>query len=423
MFRNLILFSLLSYSYVFSQESPPPTRHREAAKEVKPSVVAASPKAAKSRRFVMDVVNSAVALPQTDQQDRLRVLSSAVEVVSPIAPKTAAELSREGVRIEAELIAAGQRPAASLFTSGQVDCKTATDFSQRIYPQNLAAAEQSLIGVLMKCPKQAGEIVRTKADAALEQDVLVPHLLMTLINLEAQDPGWAQRAFRDMFSSLPEKAGGDKPRASDFATMLAATAPKIDKDTVRDAGLKLLRWLGKQDDSGDKNLAINIVASAMKEALGKEGYKRALERDVIAQQVASLEGAPGRSSREEEESVSVAQSMTTMAVGSDQREQLKALPASMRARQAAAYGFAKGKSGDKPGAWSYFDVAFSAADEAWADRGDKNVAPLIQEVSEAAAQVDPMDALRRAQGLQDPSAKAIGMIAVARVVLSKDLQL
>ena len=38
-----------------------------------------------------------------------------------------------------------------------------------------------------------------------------------------------------------------------------------------------------------------------------------------------------------------------------------------------------------------------------------------------AAKVDPMDALRRAQGLQDPSAKAIGMIAVARVVLSKNL--
>ena len=67
-------------------------------------------------------------------------------------------------------------------------------------------------------------------------------------------------------------------------------------------------------------------------------------------------------------------------------------------------------------------MAYSAADEAWADRGGKNLAPMIQEVNEAAAQVDPIDALRRAQGLQDDSAKAIGMIAVARVVLSKNLQ-
>jgi len=192
---------------------------------------------------------------------------------------------------------------------------------------------------------------------------------------------------------------------------------------VRDAGLSLFQWLGKQEDSGDKNLAINITASAMKETLGEEAYKRALERDVIAAQVARLEGTPGESSREEEESVSVGQAMSTMASGADQREELKSMPASMRARQAAAYGFAKGTSGDKTTAANYFDIAFSAADEAWSDRGDKNVAPLIQEVSEAAAQVDPMDALRRAQALQDPSAKAVGMIAVARVVLGKNLQM
>lgn len=406
-----------------AQESAPPVRPKESTKEVSPEVAASSPKAAKSRKFVLDVVNSAVALPQSDQQDRLRVLDSAVQVLAPIDQKAAANLTKEGIRIESELIAIGEKPTVSLFAAGEVDCKSATEFAQRIYPQNVAAAEQSLIGVLTKCPKQAGEVVRTRADAALAQGVLAPRLLMALINLEPKNSGWAQSTLKTLFSSLPDKSSGDQANASDFATMLAATASKVDKDTVRDAGLDLFRWLGKQEDSPDKNLAINITASALRDALGEEGYKRALERDVTARQVAQLEGAEGQSAREEEESVSVAQSMTTIASGADQREQLKALPASMRARQAAAYGFAQGSSGDKAKAGNYFDVAFSAADEAWADRGSKNLAPLIQEVSEAAAQVDPLDALHRAQGLQDPSAKAIGMIAVARVVLSKNLQM
>jgi hypothetical protein len=39
-------------------------------------------------------------------------------------------------------------------------------------------------------------------------------------------------------------------------------------------------------------------------------------------------------------------------------------------------------------------------------------------VSEAAAQVDSLDALRRTRGLDDAAAQAIGMISVARVVAS-----
>src|SRR5258708_38752595 len=113
MFQKLFLAALLALSsFVSGQDTAPPIRPRESGKEANPAVVAAGPKAAKSRKFVLDVVNSAVALPQPDQQDRLRVLSSAVEVMSPIAPRTATELSKEGIRIEAELIAIGQKPAA-----------------------------------------------------------------------------------------------------------------------------------------------------------------------------------------------------------------------------------------------------------------------------------------------------------------------
>ena len=54
----------------------------------------------------------------------------------------------------------------------------------------------------------------------------------------------------------------------------------------------------------------------------------------------------------------------------------------------------------------------------WSNRAEsKTDAPeVVQEVSEAAAQVDPIAALKRSQALQDPSAEAISMLAVARVV-------
>ena len=69
----------------------------------------------------------------------------------------------------------------------------------------------------------------------------------------------------------------------------------------------------------------------------------------------------------------------------------------------------------------YFDIAFSSLDEVWSDRASiKASAPdVVQEVSEAAAQVDPIAALQRSERLQDPSAEAISMLAVARVVVGQ----
>src|SRR4051812_24687995 len=179
MFLRLVCTSLFLAFSASAQDTPPPVRPRETT-NARPTTGAEGPKAAKSRKFVLDVVNSAVALPQSDQQDRLRVLSSAVEVMAPIAPKNANELTKEGIRIEAELIALGEKPSVSLFTSGVVDCKTATDFAQRVYPQNVVAAEQSVIGVLTKCPKQAGDVIRMRADAALSQSMVAPRLVMAL---------------------------------------------------------------------------------------------------------------------------------------------------------------------------------------------------------------------------------------------------
>ena len=106
--------------------------------------------------------------------------------------------------------------------------------------------------------------------------------------------------------------------------------------------------------------------------------------------------------------------------GTDSSDELSSLPASMRARQAAAHGFAAGTSGNRKLADRYFDVAFSAVDDVWQHRSpDANAPAVIEEVSEAAAQVDAPAALVRAQHLQDPSAQAISMLAVARVVLGQ----
>jgi hypothetical protein len=105
-------------------------------------------------------------------------------------------------------------------------------------------------------------------------------------------------------------------------------------------------------------------------------------------------------------------------VGNDQTESLAKLPPSRRAREAAANGFATGTGGDRKLAERYFDIAFTAVDEVWAGRSpEKDAAAVVEEVSEAAAQVDSITALQRAQKLQDPSARAIGMLAVARVVV------
>jgi hypothetical protein len=52
---------------------------------------------------------------------------------------------------------------------------------------------------------------------------------------------------------------------------------------------------------------------------------------------------------------------------------------------------------------------------------EQNAAAVIEEVSEAAAQVDSVNALTRAENLRDPSAEAIAMLAVARVVAGSGL--
>jgi hypothetical protein len=156
----------------------------------------------------------------------------------------------------------------------------------------------------------------------------------------------------------------------------------------------------------------------MKSALGEKEYSNALASDVLAQQAAQTAGQQAEVEHAPEESASVLDAMS--GTGVDRSKRLEALRPSQRAREAAASGFAEGTEGSGRLAQRYFAIAFGALDDLWKEReSHPDVHAVIQEVSEAAAQVDPVAALRSTQQLADPAAQAIGMVAVARVVASQ----
>jgi hypothetical protein len=368
------------------------------------------------QKFVLDTVNMAVALPEPDPQDRLRVLASAANVISPIDQKIAKNLWREGVRIESDLIRIGQTPAVSLMSGNQADCAGAQSFVENLPENSMLAAEQSLIGAITTCPKQTLDIVARKLDAALQKNIVAARALMATMEAEGPKSRWSQTHFVEMFGSLPDpqKNAGE---AENFAAMYARMSGEVDKDAAQKTGVQLLEWLGKLDDSGMRTLAINIASGAMKQALGEQGFRDALSSDVVAASAVrnAENGAPGKVERPPIESASVLAAMKESSA--DQSDRLRDLAPTQRAREAAAHGFAAGTSGDKQQAGKYFDMAFAAVDEVWASRTpEQNTAAVVEEVSEAAAQIDSVNALTRAQSLRDPAAQAIAMLAVARVV-------
>ncbi len=367
------------------------------------------------QKFVVDVVQSAVSLPQSDQQDRLRILTAAANVVSPIRPTLSKQFAREGMRIEQELINAGQSPAESILNAGLVDCSTVQGFVENIPEAKVSAAEQSLISAASMCPKQATVPVQRKVEAAMDQGVIAPRALLAVIEQVGAKTPWAEQQFVKMFSELPGKVEDFRNESPNYAAMYARMAPEVSKESAAKAGLSMLDWISKMKDGGPRNLALNITTDAMKGALGAKGYQDALSNDVVAQGIAKSAGAPGEVEHQDEETVSVLQAMNNRSV--DRTEELTKLPPSRRAREAAASGYATGTEGDRKMANRYFDMAFSALNDVWDNRSKVKDAPaVVEEVSEAAAQVDAVDAVKRAQRLQDPSAQAIGMIAVARVV-------
>jgi hypothetical protein len=371
------------------------------------------------QKFVVDTVQMAVALPESDQQDRLRVLSAAADVVSPINKKMAKNFWSEGARIETDLVRLGQKPAVSMMSGGQVDCNVALSFVENLPEASVLVAEQSLIGAITTCPKQTLDPVSTKLDAGLEKNVVAPRALMAAMSAHGESSAWSQQHFAKMFSSLPDPQG-NAAEAENLAAMYTQMSGSVDKDVAAKAGLQLLTWLGKVEDSPLRTLSIHITIGAMQQALGDAAYKAALQSDLVANATAQNAGQDREVERPQSDNVSVLAAMSNR--GTDQTDQLSGLPPTQRARAAAAQGFASGTTGNKQQASKYFDMAFSAADEVWDARTPETDAPaVIQEISEAAAQVDSLNALTRAQKLRDSSAQAIAMLAVARVVASNSI--
>lgn len=379
-------------------------------------------KIAVRKKFALDVVQMAVALPQPDPQDRLRVLFSATNVAQPLSRPAAKRFATEAVRIESELIGSGQQPAVSIFGTGMVDCSSAANFIDMLPAASVARAEDSILGAFSSCPQQISDSVRRKLDAALQNGILAPRALLAMMEQAGAKSAWTQREFPLLFSSLPSDADKFRSEAPNYAAMFSSMAPQLDPDTAKSAGLHLLAWLGKLNASAERNLAVNITTDTLKKILGDQAYNEALQSDVEAQSVARTAGQQADITHPQEENVSVLKAMDQVGAqpATGQPSEMKDMPASLRARQAAADGFAAGTSGKRALASRYFDVAFAAADDVWSTRTPKNDAPaVLEEVAEAAANVDAVNALQRAQHLQDPTAQAISMLAVARVVIDQ----
>jgi hypothetical protein len=416
----LVVILLVQTSLILNaQQAPAPAK--PAPPKAAPAQAAPKPKAptrtfTPQQKFALDVVHSAVAIPQSDPQDRLRVLTTAANVAFPLEPKFAKQLSAEGLRLEQDLIAQGKTPAASMLDVGGVDCPSVESMVENIPVDKVATAEQTLIAAISHCKSVIPTVQRLETQA-MDTNVVAPRLALSLMESIGTKTPWSQDQFEKLFKSLPSDAKAVNNEAPNFAAMYARMAPEVSFDVARASGLRLLAWLGKLDPEGPRNLAVNITTGAMKDVL-KDKYDTALESDVMARQVAQTAGQQGEVDSPPEENVSVLEAMGGK--GQDRSADLNQMEPSQRAREAAASGFANGTNGDKKLATRYFDIAYSSLNEVWNKKDElADAASIVQEVSEAAAQVDPVNALQRSRALQDPTAQAIGMIAVARVVSSE----
>src|SRR5262249_26909108 len=290
--------------------------------QAKPPAQNQAKELSREQKFVVDTVRMAVALPQSDQQDRLRVLSTAAEVVSPIDKKMAKSLWSEGVRIESELVRLGQKPAVSMMESGQADCTTAQSFVENLPESAALKAEQALIGAVTVCPKQTLDPVSRKLDAALEKGVAPPRALMAAMQAQGEKSAWSEEHFAKMFASLPDPHDS-AAEAENFAAMYAQMSEHVDKGVATKAGLQLLNWLSKVEDTPLRGLAIRITSSAMKQALGEEAYQKALQSDVVAQSTVQNAGEEREIERPQEQGTSVLEAMENKG---DQTERLRGLP-------------------------------------------------------------------------------------------------
>src|SRR5271166_5936732 len=351
-----LFFSFLLYAQfaigALAQSAPPGAR---VAGPSQSSDATPSAKQLARQKFVLDVVHSAIALPEPDPQDRLRVLSEAVNVVAPIDQKLAQQFAREGTSIETKLVAEGQKPAVSMLAGGHVDCASAASFVQSIPPSAVVDAEQALVGAITTCPKRVNETAKSKLEAGVAQGAVAGRPIVALMSSEGMNSTWSQAMFVKMFASLPADASAYVQEAPNYAAMFDRVAGEMSKDAVKAAGGKLLLWLAKLPDSPQRSVAVNLTTGSLRSKLGADAYQELLRSDVSLQQVANSAKAGVELPPPDEENVSVLQAMSS---SGDRTESLQSMTPSMRAREAAASGFASGSSGDRKQADHYFDIAF-----------------------------------------------------------------
>jgi len=372
------------------------------------------------QKFVLDVVHTAVALPVNDPQDRLRVLHAAVRLVAHMDQSLALQYAKEGSAIEARLVAEGQTPAVSMMSAGYVDCEAAVTLVQSVPPNNVADADATIVGAITACPKQTSQAAKQKLEAAVGQGIIAGRPILTLMTSEGMDSQWSRSMFVEIFGSLPADAASFADQAPNYAAMYSQLARQMDKDTAKAAAAKFLGWLANLPDSAQRNVAINLTANALSAVLGDAAYQDLLRSDPSMQQ--TINSALGKdTSLPPPANGNAGNTLPALDATKEHSGQLQAMSPSVRAREAAANGYSSGSSGDRKAADHYFDIAFASLDEMWSERADSNVnaSEVVQEVSDAAAQIDPVAALQHAQRLQDPAAQAISMLAVAKTVMDK----
>src|SRR5262249_40085962 len=147
------------------------------------------------------------------------------------------------------------------------DCAAAQNFIENLPQDATLKAEQALIGAVTSCPKQTLDLVSRKLDTALENHIVAPRALMAAMEAQGPKSPWSQSHFEKMFGSLPD-AKSNAGEAENFAAMYAQMATEDEPDAARKAGLALLDWLGKLDDTSRRATAITITTGAMQQALG-----------------------------------------------------------------------------------------------------------------------------------------------------------
>jgi hypothetical protein len=367
------------------------------------------------QQFVLDLVNTAVAVHPPDPEDRLRILVSAATTVRSTSPVLASQFAEEGLQLEAQMIRTGQKPDQSMLNTGLARCSSALDLLESLPPRMVFVAEQEIIGLLTNCGEsEIRSSAERKLQSGVEEGSIAPRALLAAVDLNGSSAAWSQQIFRQTFSKIQGSPSLDS-EASALAEFYARVAPSVPAEVAVSSGLQALQWLGQLQAGRQRTLATTILTSAMRQTLGDVKYAEALRSNVSAAQATQNVGATITSDKADTENVSV---LRIMASSKQQdTEVISRLPAPRRAREFAAHGFIAAKDHDPSTAKQNFDAAFNAVQELWNfASASADAVPVLNEVVEASAKVDIVQTLSRAQSITEPTTRALALLTLARIV-------